>query len=457
MLVKKLLLLGSLCLFLGTATTIGVAWYCTIWLEWNHWSPVARGLTKFDVPLWLVVSYEAPGFKLAHAWPILDSDDLFGMQPTSTYGYQPYSLYGPLLLQPWMVSLAIAPRLQEDASSLRTIDCRGWPRPSMYRIFHTELDSKAQLAIKSQVLKPVILSDNSLHKAWVRIRKDLMQSKPLPLKPYWPGFLFDTAIYSGAWILLFSTFALFRKVTNRWRFWRKFALVLLCLISGVLTTIAVSWGCSAWIDIHNSPQPFVTGGRSRRLTAWEHWYVDLTTKPGMTRFWSRHEKSWPVVSYANSTRPAETMVPWWADDTIPIYQDHNMALYGSGWPVHALWWWEDTLLYYDPDAIAHGGIKLSPWTKPNNPQLQRNNRAIPLMPIWPGLVADTAFYSFCTFGLFALWQGGVLTRRWWRLKHKGLCPNCKYDLRELTSEKCPECGHHIDKSDLKQIDKQPNP
>jgi hypothetical protein len=59
----------------------------------------------------------------------------------------------------------------------------------------------------------------------------------------------------------------------------------------------------------------------------------------------------------------------------------------------------------------------------------------PLRPIWPGLLANTAFYAALTLALLA-------ARRWWRAKRrpgKGQCVACGYELGEGVTV-CPECG-----------------
>lgn len=62
---------------------------------------------------------------------------------------------------------------------------------------------------------------------------------------------------------------------------------------------------------------------------------------------------------------------------------------------------------------------------------------LPLTPIWPGFLANTAFYA----GVLALPVFALPALRRTRRRRKGLCPRCAYDLRETPDDHpCPECG-----------------
>src|SRR5205814_6005727 len=63
---------------------------------------------------------------------------------------------------------------------------------------------------------------------------------------------------------------------------------------------------------------------------------------------------------------------------------------------------------------------------------------LPHIPIWPGLILDTAFFTALALGLV---RGPALVRRWLR-RWRGACPRCGYDLRGAR-EVCPECGRAI--------------
>ncbi len=109
----------------------------------------------------------------------------------------------------------------------------------------------------------------------------------------------------------------------------------------------------------------------------------------------------------------------------------------AGWPWRALWWsapWKSAGPIGPPlPPDTSSGIAL--------PTLAGRwdataVRALPLVPIWSGLAADTLVYAVVWCGV---WFGvGAIRRRYRR--GRGLCPGCAYDLRGLTEGPCPECG-----------------
>src|SRR5690606_40803439 len=80
-----------------------------------------------------------------------------------------------------------------------------------------------------------------------------------------------------------------------------------------------------------------------------------------------------------------------------------------------------------------GGLPLSPrstgaWYDP---------RALPLTPIWPGFLADTALLTLLWLALLV---GPGAVRRAIRRRTR-LCSACGYDLRPTpAAPACPECG-----------------
>lgn len=64
-------------------------------------------------------------------------------------------------------------------------------------------------------------------------------------------------------------------------------------------------------------------------------------------------------------------------------------------------------------------------------------RALPFLPCWPGLLVDSAVF---TLPWLAALLGIPAIRRLWR-RRRQRCPACAYDLRSIpAAERCPECG-----------------
>jgi hypothetical protein len=63
-------------------------------------------------------------------------------------------------------------------------------------------------------------------------------------------------------------------------------------------------------------------------------------------------------------------------------------------------------------------------------------RVLPLHPLWPGLLLNTAFYGVICW---AVWFVPGAVRRGLR-KRRGTCVRCGYDLRGGALAACPECG-----------------
>jgi hypothetical protein len=66
----------------------------------------------------------------------------------------------------------------------------------------------------------------------------------------------------------------------------------------------------------------------------------------------------------------------------------------------------------------------------------RSLRRLPLDPVWPGFLINTAFYAMV---LWALCATPPAIRRGLR-RRRGACMRCGYDLRGGERASCPECG-----------------
>ena len=125
----------------------------------------------------------------------------------------------------------------------------------------------------------------------------------------------------------------------------------------------------------------------------------------------------------------------------------------AGWPMHALMTEQYAIGPRPPikrvrdmpvASLRHGirgGLILH--HLPQHPMLHPlGYHSLPLMPLWPGFIVNSIFYSAC---IAALWLGFAGTRhalgRKRRRRGRGQCESCGYDMRGLV--RCPECGTTI--------------
>lgn len=62
---------------------------------------------------------------------------------------------------------------------------------------------------------------------------------------------------------------------------------------------------------------------------------------------------------------------------------------------------------------------------------------------WWAVVGRVVVYIVFVVVVFLFCRAGVRQKR----LGKGLCPRCAYDLRNLMSNRCPECGEHLSPRD----------
>ncbi len=147
------------------------------------------------------------------------------------------------------------------------------------------------------------------------------------------------------------------------------------------------------------------------------------------------DRDW--VSVRNEPRPWGTFTL----DEPPPERKRTGSDTAFGWPMPCLWYQVQSVpvqgtVFGGYDRIVkeelHGG-----WRIAGQPSSRmRDFRALPLKPIWTGLIINSLVFSVIWFML--LLAPGFIRRR---LRHRrGCCMWCGYDLRGAVSERCPECG-----------------
>ena len=227
--------------------------------------------------------------------------------------------------------------------------------------------------------------------------------------------------------------------------------LLLALLLGLATTFALAWLLAAFLPHARLTRHFnLVGepgvgppGSSRGLFI----AIDEFWRPGMVR------RAWVSGITMGATSLTGDLGP---GSTIALHlktarQDRTWGSLGAalakptitsagaedarGWPLLCLW------CTLDETAITggtngppvRGGLPLS---RPSNLARLSSFRALPLMPIWRGLAADTAIHA----GAWLVAIPVFIRIRAVIRGHRGLCPACAYDLQHRHTDGCPECG-----------------
>lgn len=230
--------------------------------------------------------------------------------------------------------------------------------------------------------------------------------------------------------------------------------VCLSLFLGVLITYLVAWYHALWSPIRLRAQTGLglVNHRSR---------VDISdffttgTGPNVVRTISPVPACWRAflndgdnsssgcVSRASTARLDEFIVftKSAADRSLP---SGTLLRFESGWPQPALcassgtpatgWFPFAVTPRWEHGVNAHAMLR--PASIPAG-VATGISRPLPLMPLWPGFVVNTAIFSLVPFTLF-----GVPKRvRWYKRSKRGQCLACGYPRNGLPPEApCPECG-----------------
>jgi len=244
--------------------------------------------------------------------------------------------------------------------------------------------------------------------------------------------------------------------------------ILVCLILGAVTTVAVAWGCAAWSNLPDEhmllgdalfgfqgypPSRFAIGQRVG------FGRTDISTSQSFSAgkirgYWARDQKlTWITQENLDESLSGFTL-PTWSQlgptgRTEPTFVQYEEA---TGFPFRSMWgaardWVIDSatgewvMRPFPPSAIHFSSWRLVRWSRqvPWTGQIESDEiseRLLPLVPIWPGFLINTLSYAAIWFTLFF---GFGSAKRAIRRK-RGRCPRCGYDLRGALENGCSECG-----------------
>jgi hypothetical protein len=191
--------------------------------------------------------------------------------------------------------------------------------------------------------------------------------------------------------------------------------------AGVVLTVGLAWGCSLW---EQSTRPVVRFGGP------------VSFYPTLARA-CREEAPASSSILVMGPREHSGFRFYQPDPYMHALEKSTSYTDAGGWPYLAL-------------AAALNPASKAAWTLATDTEVDRVWRfriggrtfCLPLIPLWPGLLRDVAFYATTVFLLASvhpLWMWSRTLRCRARFR-RGACPACGYDLRNSAGSTCPECG-----------------
>lgn len=242
--------------------------------------------------------------------------------------------------------------------------------------------------------------------------------------------------------------------------------VVTCVALGAMTSVGVAWGL-AWKHPALAPhgnKDFACGRAegSADVIAWtvETWYVVGYSRTRLGTTDMDAQETWASYMTKLGEDPDEKFRRMTADAACqraikrhaPLISKTDrfgidFATHRYGWPF-ACFGCEEAFSRSDALALkafrdgrfpSHTPVVIDPVfnLRACYSAFKVDKALLPLLPLWPGLLANTAIYG----GAWAVLIGGpILLRRWLRARRGG-CPQCGYSREGLkVNAPCPECG-----------------
>lgn len=238
--------------------------------------------------------------------------------------------------------------------------------------------------------------------------------------------------------------------------------ILLCLFLGCVTSIAVAWGCAYFLDAKPSDWDFPSVEEEvilwdLRVRQGKGYYAIICGRCTYTEEYreikrkmlgEREALASALAQQGRQLPPREKReiispdqltkyIPAWVPDlaNLPLNSSlrdytNTLILDARGWPCVSMVC-QQVLTPKGVSSHVLAGIELedtlNSWNLPY---------ALPLRPIWSGLLINTLFYGAIWVVIFL----GLLSTRRAIRKKLGICPKCAYNLLGELQKGCPECG-----------------
>lgn len=393
---------------------------------------------------WVIMQHHRAGaFRVTSRW--VDPDARVGGSFTWDPSKTPDSL-----IPDWADDLHPSKDPGPGDHHARLADARGWPLLAMWSAYAAN-DSIYGLQDEpprdwQQSRNSIRISDRS---GW-RVDFTGGHIRLLPLAILWPPFLINSVIYASGWFALVLLHRLVRLTIRSLSVKQSASLVALCTFLGVLTTIAVAWSLVTWnLPARESVNYTFTFEKDHEFDML--WTLSRRTALGRTLYQSKWEPLSRRFEGWEQPFATEEFLPRWAyfanvpkDDRDAT--ERERAVESLGWPMRALWygcellpadssqsWWMRSPQFF---VKAHPLESRTGW---NGRDYNYGIRAVPLGPIWIGLLIDTLVFAVGWICVFAVVLSPRTTLRARRIS-RGLCLICGYDIRGDSVHGCPECG-----------------
>lgn len=178
-----------------------------------------------------------------------------------------------------------------------------------------------------------------------------------------------------------------------------------------------------------------------RYRKWQMSHVSPSRTPAAAPTALSAGASVPVTVESGPQPPAPTVVrrPVWS---LPASGWEYQA---TGWPLRAL---TSRMAHSAAERVPRIGLEYGfRWAEGSSiavvgpvPGMTttwfKDARALPLRPVWRGMIGNTVLYAL---GALAL-RGSLRAGRAWRRRRVGACIGCGYCLKGIPEGRCPECG-----------------